>query len=305
MFDTLLPTLAAVGINTERLPYPLLVGKSNRLPLIGKPSSNRDGWVKSLSIGVVAFCNWSTGDKGTWFADKPTDKAELARWEKEAKAAQAKAYREQVKAWNEAAIRARSMWFDMAGNPDLMHPYLVKKRLKPYGLKQINDILLVPVYSLIDNKIQTLQRIYPTKLYSGTNKMFLDGGNSKGYFAARQYKTGEQIVIAEGWATSQSLAQQWHIDGWHVVCFSTGNMLNVAKAMRKRYPFATIIIAADNDARGTGQVAAAHAAKAIGASVYMPTFTDDERAQYGKVSDWQDRWHIDQRNIKEVARYGF
>jgi putative DNA primase/helicase len=303
MFDTLLPTLAAAGINTERLPYHLAVGKFYRLPAIGKSAADKSCYVKILATGVAVFGNWPTGDKGTWFANKPTDKAELARWEKEAKAAQAKANREQVKAWNEAAIMARAMWFDMAGNPDLMHPYLVKKRLKPYGLKQINDILLVPVYSLVDNKIQTLQRIYPTKLYSGTDKMFLDGGNSKGYFAARRYKQGEQIVIAEGWATSQSLAQQWHIDGWHVCAFSSGNLITVAKAMRKRHPFAQIIIAADNDESWRGQVSATQAAKAIGASVTMPTFTAEERDQYGKVSDWQDRWHIDQRNIKEVARY--
>jgi putative DNA primase/helicase len=124
-----------------------------------------------------------------------------------------------------------------------------------------------------------------------------------GYFAARRYKTGERIIIAEGWATSQSLAQHWHIDGWHVVCFNTGNMLTVAKALRKSYPFAQIVIAADNDVSGAGQAAAQLAAKAIGATVSMPTFTDEERAKYGKVSDWQDRWHIDQRNIKEVARY--
>jgi putative DNA primase/helicase len=303
MFDTLLPTLAAAGINTDRLPSHLAIGKFYRLPAVGKSAADKSCYVKLLATGVAVFGNWSTGDKGEWFADKPTDKAELARWHKEAKAVQAKANREQVKAWQESAIRARTMWFDMADNPDLMHPYLVKKRLKPCGLKQINDILLVPVYSLIDNKIQTLQRIYPKKLPHGTDKMFLDGGNSKGYFAARRYKEGEQIVISEGWATSQSLAQQWHIDGWHVVCFSTGNMLNAAKAMRKRHPFATIIIAADNDASGAGQVASTAAAKAIGASVTMPTFTAEERDQYDKVSDWQDRWHIDQRNIKEVARY--
>lgn len=303
MTDNLLSTLAAAGINTDRLPSHLAIGKFYRLPAIGKAPSDKSCYVKMLAQGVAVFGNWSNSDKGTWFADKPTDKAELERWHKEAKAAQAKAYREQVKVWDEAAINARSMWFDMAGNPDLMHPYLVKKRLKPYGLKQINDVLLVPVYSLIDNKIQTIQRIYPKKLPHGTDKMFLDGGNSKGYFSARQYKTGEQIVISEGWATSQSLAQQWQVKGWHVCAFNAGNLLAAAKAMRQRHPYATFIIAADNDVSGVGQVAAAQAAKAIGAAVSMPDFTPEERAKYGKVSDWQDRWHIDQRNIKEVARY--
>jgi putative DNA primase/helicase len=186
----------------------------------------------------------------------------------------------------------------MAINPDLMHPYLIKKRLKPYGLKQYRGALIVPVYSLTDGKTQTLQYIERDGF-----KHFMEGGNAKGYFAARRYKTGEQIVISEGWATSQSLAQQWHVEGWHVVCFNTGNMLTVAKAMRQRHPFAKIVIAADNDQSGAGQAAAQLAAKAVGASVSMPEFTDDERAQYGKVSDWQDRWMIDQHNIKEVTRY--
>ena len=299
MFDNLLTTLAAAGINTDRLPYPLSVGKFYRLPAIGKSATDKSCYVKLLATGVATFGNWSTGDKGEWFEDKPTDKDELARWTKEAKAAKAKADREQVKVWDEGAIRARTMWFDLCIAADKYHPYLQKKRLKPYGLRQYQNSLVVPVYSITDNKTQSLQFIE-----ANSDKRFLTGGKmSGGYFAARAYRTGEQIVIAEGWATSQSLAQQWHVDGWHVVCFNTGNMLTVAKAMRKRHPFATIIIASDNDASGAGQVAAAQAAKAVGASVSMPQFTDDERAFYGKVSDWLDRWMIDHRNIKEVSRY--
>ena len=299
MFDSLPNTLAAAGINTDRLPYPLSVGKFYRLPAVGKSAADKSCYVKLLATGVAVFGNWSTGDKGEWFADKPTDKAELARWTKEAKAAQAKAYREQVKVWDEAAIRARRCWFDLCIAADNYHPYLQKKRLKPYGLRQYQNSLVVPVYSITDNKTQSLQFIE-----ANSNKRFLMGGKMQGgYFAARQYKTGEQIVIAEGWATSQSLAQHWHIDGWHVCAFNAGNLITVAKAMRKRHQFAQIIIAADNDASGAGQVAAAQAAKAIGAIVTMPEFTAEERAKFGKVSDWQDRWAIDQRNIKEVARY--
>jgi putative DNA primase/helicase len=297
-------TALSIGINPERLPLNPVVGKFYRLQAINKPSSDKSCYIKFMAQGVAVLGNWSTGDKVTHFDDKPTDKAELDRLQKEAKAAQQQAYREQVKAWEEAAISARLVWFDMACNPDLNHPYLLKKRLKPYGLKQLNTSLLVPVYSLTDSKIQTLQRIHQKKNQHGTDKTFMPTGKSKGgYFAARRYKTGEQIVISEGWATSQSLAQQWHVDGWHICAFNAGNLITVAKAIRQRYPFAKIVIAADNDLSGTGQVQAAQAAKAIGASVSMPQFTDDERAQYGKVSDWQDRWMIDQRNIKESLRY--
>jgi putative DNA primase/helicase len=181
------------------------------------------------------------------------------------------------------------------------HPYLVKKRLKPLGIRQFKHELVIPVYSTTDGKIQSLQFIAPNG-----SKRFLTGGKTKeGFYTNRPFhqSNDKRIIISEGWATSQSLAQQWHVQGWHVVCFNTGNMLTVAKAMRQRHPFAKIVIAADNDISGAGQVAAQLAAKAVGASVSMPEFTDDERAQYGKVSDWQDRWMIDQHNIKEVTRY--
>jgi putative DNA primase/helicase len=300
MFDNLLPTLTAYGINANRLPHALILGKFNRLPAIGKAPSDKSCYLKMLAHDVAIFGNWATGEKGTWFASKPTNKNELAYWDKQAKAAQSKAQKELDKQYQEAAIRARSIWFDMAGNPDLMNRYLVKKRLKPYGLKECRDALVVPVFSLADNKIQTVQYIEPNGF-----KHFMQNGKSKdGYFAARRYKAGEQIVIAEGWATSQSLAQQWRIEGWHVCAFNAGNLLNVAKAMRKRHPFAAIIIAADNDVTGAGQTASAQAAKAVGATVSMPTFTPEERAIFGKVSDWQDRWMIDQSNsLKEGARY--
>jgi putative DNA primase/helicase len=292
-------TAISIGINPERLPHAPTIGKWYRLPLVGKPNSNTSGRAKALGTGIVYLQNMATGDKVTHFDDKPTDKAELDRWQKEAKAAQQQAYREQQKKYEQAAIRSRSTWFDYAIAPDTKHPYLVNKRLKPYGIKQLHNQIVIPVYAFTTGTIQSLQLIE----VNGSKRFLTRGKMSGGYFATRPYKTGEQIVIAEGWATSQSLAQQWHVDGWHVCAFNANNLIIVAKLIRSRYPFATIIIAADNDESGAGQMAAAQAAKAVGASVSMPEFTAEERAFYGKVSDWQDRWMIDQRNIKEVLHY--
>jgi putative DNA primase/helicase len=252
-----------------------------------------------IADGVAVYGSWSNGEKHTWFADDlPTDPKAITERKRLINLETQRIKRLQAKEWQEAAIRARSIWFDMAINPDLMHPYLIKKRLKPYGLKQFRGALIVPVYSLTDGKIQTLQYIERDGF-----KHFMDGGNAKGYFAARRYKTGERIIISEGWATSQSLAQQWHVQGWHVTAFNAGNLAVVAKAMRLQFPKTEIIIATDNDQSGAGQAAAQLAAKAVNGKVSMPQFTDEERKQYGKVSDWQDRWHIDQLNIKEVTRY--
>jgi putative DNA primase/helicase len=68
----------------------------------------------------------------------------------------------------------------------------------------------------------------------------------------------------------------------------------VAKLARNHYPLAKIVIAADNDISGAGQVAAMQAAKAVNGVVAMPQFTDKERKQNPKVSDWLDRWQLDQ-----------
>jgi putative DNA primase/helicase len=208
-------TALSIGISPERLPHAPTIGKWYYLPLVGKPNSNTSGRFKALGIGVAFMQNMATGDKVTHFDDKPTDKAELDRLHKAAKAAQAQAYREQQKKHEEAAIRSRSTWFDYAITPDLMHPYLVNKRLKPYGLRQYNKNLVVPVYAFGTGKIQSLQFIAPRKDEQGNDKRFIMGGKtSGGYFAARAYKEGEQIVISEGWATSQSLAQHWKVKGW-------------------------------------------------------------------------------------------
>ncbi len=294
-------TAQSIGINPARLPLTPTIGKWYRLPLIGKPNSNTSGRAKALGAGVVYLQNMATGDKVTYFDDKPTDKAELTRWHKQAKAAQAQAKREQDKQYHAAAIRARCCWFDSCVAPDMNHAYLVKKRLKPYGLRQLKHELVVPVYSLTDGKIQSLQFIAPN-----ASKRFLTGGKSKdGFYTNRPFQPAndKRIIIAEGWATSQSLSQQWKVQGWHLVAFNSGNLLAVAKSMRLQFPKIDIIIAADNDESGNGQEKATQAAKAVNGKLSMPLFTSEERDQYGKVSDWQDRWMIDQRNRKELSRY--
>lgn len=293
MNPSLFDALTAIG-------YP--AGKIPTHPAFGKFYRAGAYWLKIITDGVAVFGSWSSGEKHTWFSDDlPTDPVSVAERKRLIKLESQRLARQQVKEWQEAAIRARRWWFDLCAAPDLEHPYLRKKRLKPYGLRQYNDSLVVPVYSLTDGKTQSLQFIAPNG-----SKRFLTGGKTKdGYFSARQFKpeTDKRIIISEGWATGQSLAQQWQVQGWHIVAFNAGNLLAVSKAMRARFQKIEIVIAVDNDESGTGQAMAELAAKAVNGKLSMPQFTDEERKQYGKISDWQDRWMIDQRNKKEVSRY--
>lgn len=294
MRNDLFMKLQSAGIPTRKIPAH---------PQYGRFYRDGAAWFKMLTPDIAIFGNWATDTKGIWFDDNlPTDPVAVAERKRLIQLEQQRNQRELAKQWHEAAIRARHTWFDYAIAPDFNHLYLQKKRLKPYGLRQFGVDLLVPVYSVTDNKIQSLQFISP----SG-NKRFLTGGKTKGgYFAARQYKTGEQIVISEGWATSQSLAQQWQVQGWHVCAFNAGNLITVARAMRKRHPKAEFILAVDNDVSGAGQQAAKDAAKAVKARLFMPEFTQEERQRFGKISDWNDRRLIDLRTNatkREVKRY--
>jgi putative DNA primase/helicase len=293
MNPSLFDALAAIGYPTGKIPTHPAFGKFYRAGAY---------WLKMITDGVAVFGNWATSEKTTWFADNlPTDPKAIAERKRLINLETQRIKRQQAKEWQEAAIRARYTWLDYCTKADLMHPYLRKKDLKPLGLRQFKHELVIPVYSLKNGGIQSLQFIAPNG-----SKRFLSGGKTKeGFYTNRPFhqSNDKRIIIAEGWATSQSLAQQWQVQGWHVTAFNAGNLAVVAKAMRLQFPKTEIIIAADNDQSGTGQAAAQLAAKAVGASVSMPEFTDDERAKYGKVSDWQDRWMIDQSNKKEVSRY--
>lgn len=293
MNPSLFEQLTAMGYPTGKIPTHPAFGKFYRAGAY---------WLKMVADGVAVFGNWSTSEKTTWFADNlPTDPEAIAERKRLIKLESQRIARQQEREWEEAAVRARHAWLDVCNQADMNHGYLRKKGLKPFGLRQFKHDLVIPVYSLKNGGIQSLQFIAPNG-----SKRFLTGGKTKeGFYSHRpiQKATDKRIIISEGWATSQSLAQQWRVQGWHVVAFNSGNILSVAKSMRLQFPKIEIILAADNDDSGVGEVAAMQAAKAVNGKVSMPTFTDEERKQYGKISDWQDRWHIDQRIIKEVSRY--
>lgn len=296
MNPSLFDALAAIGYPTGKIPTHPAFGKFYRAGAY---------WLKMVADGVAVFGSWSNGEKHTWFSDSlPTDPKAIEERQRLIRLESQRIARQQEREWEEAAVRARHTWLDYCIQADMNHPYLVKKRLKPLGIRQFKHELVVPVYSLKNGGIQSLQFIAPKKdPITKRDKRFLTGGKTKdGFYANRPFQqaTDKRIIISEGWATSQSLAQQWKVQGWHVVAFNAGNLLAVAKSMRMQFPKIEIVIAADNDESGVGEVAAMQAAKAVNGKVSMPQFTDEERKQYGKISDWQDRWMIDQRKQREV-----
>lgn len=130
------------------------------------------------------------------------------------------------------------------------------------------------------------------------NKRLVAGTVKKGSFCVvNSVESPETVVIAEGLATTLSV-NLMRPDALAVVAVDAGNLLPVAEVMRRRYPGARIIIAADNDIKpgepNTGKEAAEKAAKAVSGWVALP--------QSEEKADWND-YH--QQNGLEAATAAF
>ncbi|HBQ7825287.1 DNA primase [Klebsiella pneumoniae] len=130
------------------------------------------------------------------------------------------------------------------------------------------------------------------------NKRLVAGTVKKGSFCVvNSVESPETVVIAEGLATMLSV-NMMRPDALAVVAVDAGNLLPVAEVMRRRYPEARIIIAADNDIKpgepNTGKEAADKAAKAVSGWVALP--------QSEEKADWND---FHQQNGLEAAAVAF
>lgn len=131
-------------------------------------------------------------------------------------------------------------------NPE--HPYLLRKQVGAYGIRQRGNALLVPIRD-VSGKLQAVQYIYPEK------REMADGGLSdKQIFGSKRgnfHHIGkpetptDTVYVCEGYATGATIHQ---ITGQCVViAFDAGNLQPVGQAIRTRYPHAELVFAADND----------------------------------------------------------
>lgn len=158
------------------------------------------------------------------------------------------------------------------GKPAQDHPYLKDKNVKSYGLRvDKHGNLLVPLS--IDGQITTLQFIRPdgSKILLSKEK----GGRKKGASFRIGHGAGT-IYVGEGYATMAAVYEP--TGGTCYMAIDAGNLLPVAKMLRRRYPESEIVFCADND-RGkaeadpgydVGHQKAIAAAKAVGGFVCMP-----------------------------------
>jgi phage/plasmid primase-like uncharacterized protein len=292
--------IRAAGFNP---PAEIIPGKWHRYSTNGRRSDTAGYAFLFTDERGGIFGDFRTGEEHHWQVERGDDWTPEQRREHAERIAQAKRDREAqlhqqyAKARDEvAAVIAKST------DPDPEHPYLVAKGVKPYGLRQHGDALLVPIK---DNAgtVQSLQYIYPNG-----RKLFHPGGMIRGCYAGIGRPDGS-ITVAEGYATAATIHEA---SGQAVaIAFNAGNLKPASVALLARFPGTTFTIAADNDRmqtcqdcdsdfdvdlnpeacpecgsihgkRNTGREEATKAADAIGANVIIPPpgdFNDLAQAQ--------------------------
>ena len=145
------------------------------------------------------------------------------------------------------------------------HPYIVKKGIRPVGMRQVKDMLLIPMSDTGTGGPSSLQLIFPD-----SGKKFLTGtGAIPGPLYHVIRGNGGPLYVVEGWATGCSVHAATGASV--VIAFSSGKLPAVASVLRDRFPGREIVIAGD---QGNGSEKAIEAARRIGGKVVFPKLPD-------------------------------
>lgn len=246
-------------------------GKLQRYRIEGDKAGSRNGWAVLYSHPVLAgaFGSWKTGESHNWreHTSKPQTPAERAELQRQMKAAQAARSAELANVQTSARERAAKLWAT-ARPATNAHPYLKKKQIGAYGIRQLRDMLVIAARD-VQGELHTLQFISPDG-----SKRFLTGGRIAGcYFAIG--RPVDSLLLCEGVATASTLYQA---TGRAVaVAFNCGNLMAVAKALRGKFPALRMIVCADNDFQTPGNPGVTHAraaARAVGGYLAIPKFPE-------------------------------
>lgn len=268
---------------------PIMDGKKHRVPVEGdrrgRLSGTYIGHLDELPAGYIH--NFKTGEEIRWKAAR--EYPALAPAERErmrARVAAEQTARESARHRREMAVSRIAVAIWNRARPVHAHPYLTRKGVSAHGLRQDRKgDLLVPMRDA-DGRLWGLQTID-----AEGKKLFMRGGRKQGQHAVLGSPgPGEPVVIAEGFATAATLRD---ITGLAVIAaFDSGNLLDVARAVRERDPVRRIVIAADNDHHlprlavplpNVGMEKATAAAEAVGGVVLPPRFTAADTG-----TDWND-----------------
>lgn len=261
-------------------------GEIHRVPHISSKKGAVDGWYilhlsGKIPVGVCGCWKEPTFES-KWMADIGRNMSFSERLEHDKLIAEIRAKREadRLASQQVAAEKAEdevSTYADASAD----HPYLVRKRIEPHGIKiDRAGRLVVPV---IDQEGEILS--YQTIDADG-NKRFLKGGKIEGGFYELRGNR-KVIFIGEGFATCASIHQATGFTT--LVAFDCGNLAKVAKSAKEMFLGSRIVICADNDQFTEGNPGLTKAKAAAGlvfGEIVYPIFNESDLAS--KPTDFND-----------------
>lgn len=249
-------------------------GKLRRCSVVGGKPGALDGayllHLDAIPAGYIENYRDGHGPE-TWRADIGRGLAHAetkAQTERIERPRAMQVYGEQTR-HKEAAKMAARLWGDAsAALSD--HPYLTKKGVGAYGLKQQSDGRLIVPLCDENGALHSLQTIAATG-----QKRYLPGGRKRGCFhIIGEMDPSGQILIAEGYATAASLYEATGLTV--VMACDCVNLEPVGEALQKKYPAAVLIFCADDDAWTAGNPGVAKAkdaARAVSGKIVLPRFS--------------------------------
>lgn len=261
-------------------------GEIHRVPHISSKKGAVDGWYilhlsGKIPVGVCGCWKEPTFES-KWMADIGRNMSFSERLEHDKLIAEIRAKREAERlATQQVAAEKAEDEVSTYADASADHPYLVRKRIEPHGIKiDRAGRLVVPV---IDQEGEILS--YQTIDADG-NKRFLKGGKIEGGFYELRGNR-KVIFIGEGFATCASIHQATGFTT--LVAFDCGNLAKVAKSAKEMFLGSRIVICADNDQfteGNPGLTKAKAAASLVFGEIVYPIFNESDLAS--KPTDFND-----------------
>jgi putative DNA primase/helicase len=255
-----------LGFATERgfsLPNLTLDGNIHRFNRQGTKNAWYVGWTTNRLKGSGQFItavigDWKTGEHHEFKNTSGLSKAESKIYADMLKEAKEKAEAERATMQDDAARRAKEL-YNSGSKKAANSEYLERKKITGLfgATSQLEDsgrTVYVPIYD-VDMDIRGLQRIY-----ENGDKRFITGQKNHGNFALVGTLDGADLVyLCEGWATGVTIHMA---TGKPAICaMSAGNLLPVARNVKKKWPSLNMVVCGDSD--DVGRAKAQETAEAV------------------------------------------
>ena len=222
---------------------PILDGTIHRFSRNPQKPHEKDEWYVGfvMDSGHIhcTFGSWSTNQNfsqtyKSYGSDYQLTAEEIAQ----IKAVREKAEEERRQAKEKAKIVIQDK-LEKAKQPSKSHLYISRKKIIPYGARQLKDHILLPMQNHFGD-ITGMEWINPEGV-----RRTIKGSQKKGsMLPLADMKSAMIIRLAEGWATACSI-QEARPNDCAVCCFGLSNVREVAKILKAKYPKKQIVACID------------------------------------------------------------